>query len=469
MDSRHDLLRSIPSVERVLEQPEIIALEREVPRWAITESARQVLDETRQAISNGHLAEEPRMSDIVASVTTKAHARSKRGIRRVINGTGVVIHTNLGRSIVSDQALKAVEKIGSSYCTLEFDLSSGRRTPRAKTVEDLIKKIVGCDEAFVVNNNAGAVLLALNSLSEDREVIVSRGELIEIGGSFRLPDVMRKSGALMVEVGTTNRTRLSDYEAAVTRSTGAILKAHLSNFEMTGFVESVPAKDLADLAHRENLVMMEDPGSGALIDLSSVGLPREPMPQDALADGVDIVTFSGDKLLGGPQAGIIVGRSTLIDLMKSNPLARALRVGKLTLAVLEETLRHYLEPESLLEHLPALKMLSYPLESIEHRARGAADVLSRKLGHILSISVKKGLSQVGGGSLPSTALETFVIAVSSDEYSADRLVSMLRCCEVPIIARILEGEVLIDLRTVQPSEDELLIEQFAAAFAGGDS
>jgi L-seryl-tRNA(Ser) seleniumtransferase len=408
------------------------------------------------------------MTEIVAEITAKAQAGTRRSFTRVINATGVVMHTNLGRATLSEDAVRAVTEVAGSYSNLEFDLSQGKRTTRNMHVENLLIKITGCESACVVNNNAGAVLLALNSLAEGKETIVSRGELIEIGGSFRLPEVMDKSGTRMIEVGTTNRTRLEDYESAITKSTGVILKVHQSNFDMTGFVESVAIKSLAELAHRKGLIMIEDLGSGALTDLSQFGVEKEPLPQESLRDGVDVVTFSGDKLLCGPQAGIIVGRAEFVDRMKANPLARALRVDKMTLAALEVTLRQYLEPELLLEKLPTLAVIGRSPGELKQRAERVAGNLSAGLSGRARVSVKEVTSQIGGGSLPAACLPSYAVALSSDDISADRIASMLRLCEVPIVTRILEDNVIVDFRTVQPSEDETLTSQILKALAGGD-
>ncbi|MFH1313303.1 MAG: L-seryl-tRNA(Sec) selenium transferase [Candidatus Eisenbacteria bacterium] len=468
MENKRDLLRSIPSVEKVLGNPGLVGLGDRVPRWNIMESTREVLAEIRQSITEGHLREEPRMSEIVEEIVVRAQAGSRRSFTRVINGTGVVMHTNLGRATLSDEAVNAVAEVAGSYSNLEFDLAAGKRTTRNMHVEKLLLKITGCESACVVNNNAGAVLLALNTLAEGKETIVSRGELIEIGGSFRLPEVMDKSGTTMVEVGTTNRTRLEDYERAITKSEGVILKVHQSNFDMTGFVESVAIKSLAELAHRNGMIMVEDLGSGALTDLSQFGVEKEPMPQESLKSGVDVVTFSGDKLLCGPQAGIIVGKAEFVDRMKANPLARALRVDKMTLVALEVTLRHYLEPGQLLENLPTLRMMSCKPGDIRQRADRVAASLSAGLKDRVSVSVKEVTSQIGGGSLPSAGLASYAVALSSGDFSADRIASMLRGCAVPIVARILEDNVIIDFRTVQPSEDETLTSQILKALAGGD-
>jgi L-seryl-tRNA(Ser) seleniumtransferase len=464
---KQELLRRIPSVEKVLEVREIVDLGRELPRWTIAESVRGVLAVLRKSISSGARTGEAEMDEIVSGVRASARRLARRGIRKVINATGVIIHTNLGRSCLSEQAMDAVREVATSYSTLEFDLDEGRRTSRTAHVEKLLCRIVGCDDAFAVNNNAGAVLLALNALAEGKEVIVSRGELVEIGGSFRLPDVMEKSGARMVDIGTTNRTRIEDYEKAITESTAILLKVHRSNFMMTGYVESVSSAALSELAHRSGLLMMEDLGSGALVDLSSLGTTREPLPQEFLRDGADMVTFSGDKLLGGPQAGVIVGRGDLVEKMKKNPLARALRMDKMSLAALEETLRQYLEPDTVAEKVPALKAISTPPAEIKKRVDAFCLMLSKGLGRAAEVTASEGESQIGGGSLPGTGLKTFLVGISRPGLSANEAIVRLRQCAIPVIARIVEDKVILDLRTVQPGEDEILAHQVIDALAAG--
>jgi L-seryl-tRNA(Ser) seleniumtransferase len=466
-EAKAGLLRAIPSVERLLADPLVVELAGQMPRWIVVDSARDVLAEVRQGISEGRLAQQLEPGELARRVGAKARSRSRRAIRRVINATGVIIHTNLGRSLLAERAAAAVAEVARSYSSLEFDLDEGRRTSRTAAVDGLVAKIVGAEDGFAVNNNAGAVLVALNTISSGRETVVSRGELVEIGGSFRLPDVMEKSGALMVEVGTTNRTRIEDYADAVTGRTAAILKVHHSNFAMTGFVESPSLKDLADLAHARGVVVIEDLGSGALADLSKYGIPKEPMPQESVACGVDVVTFSADKLLGGPQAGLVAGKRALVGAMKTNPLARALRLGKTTLAALEETLRIYLEPEDSLGEIPTIAMLSAPLESLERRAREVAKSISSRAGDALKVGVARATSQVGGGSMPSVDIPTFVVTLASDERSADAVVAALRACEVPVIARIMNDQVCLDLRTVLPGDDGLLADEIAADLSAG--
>jgi L-seryl-tRNA(Ser) seleniumtransferase len=467
VDIRQDLLRKIPSVERILEEAQVRDLGDSLPRWAVTDAVRTALAETREGIASGRKSEEPEIQEIVRRVAEIARLISLRGIRRVINATGIVIHTNLGRANLSPEAAAAVQEVATSYSSLELDLETGKRTKRTRHVEGLISRVTGSEDAFVVNNNAGAVLLALNTLADGKEVIVSRGELVEIGGSFRLPEVMDKSGARMVEIGTTNRTRLEDYEKAISPSTAVLLKVHWSNFEMTGFVESVPPRELASLAHKHNLVIMEDLGSGALIDFSQLGIAREPMPQDSFKDGVDVVTFSGDKLLGGPQAGVIGGRGDYIESMKKNPLARALRVDKMVLAALEETLRHYLETDTVLDRIPTLRTVSYGVGDLKPRAEKVAATIAEGAGNAVGAEIAGAESQVGGGSLPTAGLATSVVQLASPRFSPDEITARLRKAEVPIIARIVNDKVIIDMRTVQPSEDETLARMVVTALAGG--
>jgi L-seryl-tRNA(Ser) seleniumtransferase len=454
---KQDLFRKIPSVDVVVESIASSGVSPVTPRWALVDAARQVLGEMRESISSGVVREIPSMDETQRRVLSATESLLRRGVRRVINGTGIIIHTNLGRSPLGEAAIRAVDEIAGGYSSLEYDLEEGGRTSRTQAVEATIRRVVGSEDAFIVNNNAGAVLIALNALAEGRETLISRGEQVEIGGSFRLPDVMDKSGCRRVEVGTTNRTRLDDYARAVTASTACILKVHLSNFEMKGFVESVSTADLAGLAHDRGLVMIEDLGSGALVDLSRFGIRREPMPQDSLAAGVDVVTFSGDKLLGGAQAGIIVGRRELLTRMKRNPLARALRVDKLTLAITEETLRQYLEPDGLSEALPTLRMIALEPEVIERRVDVALKAVSPGIEPDARVDMVETTSQVGGGSLPTEGIRSCALGLSSRHLSPEEIAARLRAAEPPVVARIQDDLVLIDMRTVLPDDDRILI------------
>ena len=465
MEDRQELLRSLPSVEVVVEKLERSSDASSHPRQVMVKAAREVVSELRQGILDGSIKEAPGESGVLDRVRIRLQESRLRGIRKIINATGVIVHTNLGRSLLAEEARAAVDEAVSSYASLEMDLVTGKRTSRTAHVCDLLSGLVGCEGAAVVNNNAAAVMLVLNTLCSGREVVVSRGELVEIGGSFRLPEIIEKSGAKLVEVGTTNRTRLEDYERAVTERTGAILKVHQSNFMMSGFVESVSCADLAKLADKKGLLLIDDLGSGALYDFAEMGIGREPLPQDSLKSGVHIVTFSGDKLMGGPQAGIVLGKGDLVEKCRRNPMARALRVDKVTLAALQATLMLYLDPEHIVERMPTLKMMAAPAEEIRKRAERVAEALSQEAGAAAAISVAEDQSRIGGGALPGSAIPTYVIVISPGETSADDFVLEMRKCEVPVIGRISEDRALLDLRTVNPSEDDLLIKSINGIFA----
>ncbi len=455
---KQELLRKIPSVEQLLDHQRTRHLRSRFPRWVVGDAVRIVISELRERISSGDQTHLPEIDCLIEEIEKRCQRIAQRGTRRVINGTGVMIHTNLGRSLLSSDARRVADEVAGCYSTLEIDLESGKRISRLTHIEALLKRIVGCEAATVVNNNAAAVLLALNTVAEGKEVIVSRGELVEIGGSFRLPEVMRKSGAVMVEVGTTNKTKIDDYKMAITPRTAAILKVHRSNFRMIGFVESVEIRDLADIARSCGIVLIEDLGSGALIDFSKFGLEHEPMPQESLKQGADIVTFSGDKLLFGPQAGIIVGKKELVEAMKSNPLARALRLDKITIAALEATLRHYLEPDRLVDLLPMLRMVCVGIEELMTRAERIKRQVEMALG-FEAIKISRHKCEVGGGSLPGVAIESIALELSSRGVSPEQLSYGLRMCEPPVISRIYNERVLIDLRTVLPEEDSILIDK----------
>jgi len=465
VEDRQELLRSLPSVEVVLEKLERSPDASSHPRQVMVNAAREVVSELRRGILDGSVREAPGEKGVLERVRIRLEESRLKGIRRIINATGVIVHTNLGRSLLAEEARVAVDEVISSYASLEMDLLTGKRTSRTAYVCRLLADLIGCGGALVVNNNAAAVMLVLNTLCSGRDVIVSRGELVEIGGSFRLPEIIERSGATLVEVGTTNRTRIEDYERAVTGRTGAILKVHQSNFMMSGFVESVPCADLAKLAGGKGLLLIDDLGSGALYDFSDLGIGREPLPQDSLRSGAQLVTFSGDKLMGGPQAGIVAGEGDLVEKCRQNPMARALRVDKVTLAALQATLMLYLDPERLVERLPTLRMIAMPAEEIKKRAERVAEAISREAGDTAAISVAEEESRIGGGALPGSAIPTYVVVISPRQISADDFVFRLRKCQVPVIGRISEDRALLDLRTVDPSEDDLIIESINGIFA----
>ena len=373
-------------------------------------------------------------------------------LRRVINGTGVIIHTNLGRSLLSEGATHALAQAGSHYTNLEFNLETGKRGSRYSLVEGIICELTGAEAALVVNNNAAAVLLVLDTLANGREAIVSRGQLVEIGGSFRIPDVMKKSGARLVEVGATNRTHLRDYEEAISEETALLLKVHTSNFRMIGFTSEVPVEEMVDLARKKGLVVMEDLGSGCLIDLSAYGLPKEPTVQEVINAGVDVVTFSGDKLLGGPQAGIIAGKKEVIERVKKNPLNRALRIDKFTLASLENILRNYYDTELALKNVPTIAMLTQAPDLIRNRGRKLLRRLEKKISPDCAVRLVPTVSRVGGGAMPEYSLASWAVELKPRHIGLNVLEQEFRRLTIPVIGRIENEGFLIDLRTVLEQE-----------------
>jgi L-seryl-tRNA(Ser) seleniumtransferase len=462
-----ELFRKLPSVDEVTRDAAVRALSESYGPESVVDATRTVLQRLRQEIASGLLdgdGLELALSGLAGAVERQLRQDLSYSLRRVINATGVILHTNLGRAPLGEGAIEHIAETAASYSNLEFDLASGERGKRDVHVERLFRKLLQNDghesgsagdtrsvSTIVVNNNAAAVLLALNTLAEGGEVIVSRGELVEIGGSFRIPDVMAKSGAILREVGTTNRTRVSDYEHAITERTRLLLRVHRSNFEITGFTEQASTAELVALARKRDIPLMEDLGSGALFDLRSVGIEGEPGVLDSLRAGVDIVTYSGDKLLGGPQAGLISGGSALVARMRSNSLFRALRVDKLIYAALEGTLLAYARGDH--DSIPTLRMMRLTKTEIGERAGRIAEQIQDPK---LRIEVVEGESLLGGGAAPSSSLPTRLLALTCESLSADELAVRLRGSEPPIIARVEDGRVLLDLRTVFPEEDAAL-------------
>jgi L-seryl-tRNA(Ser) seleniumtransferase len=469
IDSSADLCRKLPSVDELQRSSELAALATSEGQAAVTDAARAVLGSLRQEISDGRLdanAVDLALSGLESAIIRRVRQSLKYSLRPVINATGVILHTNLGRAPLPASTLEHIRETAASYSNLEFDVETGERGKRDVHLDRLFRKLL--DEsasagvpargpeagisAIVVNNNAAAVLLALNTLAEGGEVIVSRGELVEIGGSFRIPDVMSKSNAILREVGTTNRTRIGDYEKAINDKTRLLLRVHRSNFQITGFTEQPQIEELVTLARTRSIPFMEDLGSGALFDLRSIGINCEPTVLDSLRQGVDVVTYSGDKLLGGPQAGMLSGRSDLIARMRANSLFRALRVDKLTYAALEATLLAYVKGDH--DAIPALRMMRLSKDEIGQRA----DALAEKINPSrLSLEVIDGESVIGGGAAPSSVLPTRLLAIACEGMSADELSSSLRAAEPPIIARVEDGRVLLDLRTVFPEQDQAIV------------
>lgn len=456
------LLRQIPSVDEILKEPVVQRLLEEHPRWVVVEAVRETLDAHRQhllaCLREGREASVPDLPTVLGQVSRTASHRARPSLRRVINATGVILHTNLGRAPLSLEAQARIREVAQHYSTLEFDLRQGTRGSRQVHVEGLLTRLTGSEAALTVNNNAAAVLLSINTMAEGREVVVSRGELIEIGGSFRIPDVMRKAGGILREVGTTNRTHLKDYEEAMTERTALLLKVHSSNFRIVGFTSEVSLAGLVALGQRRGVPVMMDMGSGALTDLSPFGLTGEPTVEDVMKSGVDLVTFSGDKLLGGPQAGLVVGKRDLIARLRKNPLARATRIDKLSVAALEATLRAYLEGEKGFNTIPAIAMITCPLEEIRQRAERVRSGLARQAHPSVRITIEEHRSEVGGGALPAESLPTFCIAIQSPQVPPHRLEGALREADPAVVGRVKEDKVLLDLRTVREEEVGLLIE-----------
>lgn len=457
----NQLLRSLPGVDRLLELLKKDPYFEDIPRSVQVTSARKEIEILRSKILDSEsMAPHEAVDEVTLLQWVKKRVASylRPNLRPVINATGVVVHTNLGRSLLSDEALENLQRIGGGYSNLEFDLASGQRGSRYSSVEKLICDISGAEAAMVVNNNAGAVLLSLETIASGKHVIVSRGELVEIGGSFRIPDVMAKSGAFLKEVGTTNRTHLRDYENAVDEDTGLLLKVHTSNYSVVGFTAGVSLEEMVALGARCNLPVMEDLGSGTFIDLSDHGLQKEPTVQESIAAGVDLVTFSGDKLLGGPQIGVIAGSKEMLDRIKQNPITRALRVDKLTLAAFESTMRLYHDETMALGKIPTLRMLSMSQELIQANARKLQSLLEDLNDKRLEVRSFDSSSKAGGGSLPLLELPSRCVGIRSKKMSVNRIEKWLRAYETPIIGRIEEDFFMMDVRTIQEGEPEVIVE-----------
>ncbi|WP_300462019.1 L-seryl-tRNA(Sec) selenium transferase [Desulfobacula sp.] len=455
LSDKHMHLKALPGVDHLLELTKKKAPFRDIPRRVILESLRNALDHTRQAI----LADrDPCMTD--DTLLDRAYRLATQKIRSrlvpVINATGVVLHTNLGRALLCEDALDNIQTIAQSYSNLELNIGTGKRGIRYEAVEDLICELTGAQSAIVVNNNAGAVLLALNTIAQDTQVVVSRGELVEIGGSFRIPDVMSKSGCILKEVGTTNRTHLKDYETAISDNTGLFLKVHASNYSIQGFTASVALKDLVVLGKAKTIPVMEDLGSGTLIDFSPYGLPAETTVADSVSTGADVVTFSGDKLLGGPQAGIIVGQKQTIDRIKTNPITRALRIDKLTLAALESTLKLYRDEERAVREIPTLRMLTISFEDICKKADRLFNILQKDIKADVEMDMADMTSRPGGGSFPDLTLPTRCITLRPRHMSVSKLETGMRESTPAIIARIEDNKYILDPRTIQSGQEDII-------------
>nr|WP_286183955.1 L-seryl-tRNA(Sec) selenium transferase [Clostridium sp. CCUG 7971] len=456
----------LPSVDEVLGDKNVIKALEEYPRSLVLDSIRESIDVKRKFIIN--INEDSidnfniKLEDIIEDSLQRIRINYSLSLKKVINATGTVIHTNLGRSLLSESIKEELWNLSSRYSNLEYDLEKGERGSRYTHLTQMIKKLTNAEDVLVVNNNAAAVLLVLSTMAKNKETIVSRGELVEVGGSFRIPNIMELSGTKLVEIGSTNKTNLSDYKSAINEDTKAIMKVHTSNYKILGFTDSVDIEDLSKLGKEYNIPVIEDLGSGVFIDLSKYGLSYEPTVLDSIKSGADIVTFSGDKMLGGPQAGIIVGKKKYIDEMKKNQLTRALRVDKLTICALEATLRMYLDEKKAVENIPTLKMLTLNKSELEEKALKLFNKVN-KLNLDIHISIEDGFSQVGGGSMPIEVIKTKVIAITPNKINVSNLEKRLRLSESHIVARIYDNKYILDVRTIFEDEFDVIASELENA------
>ncbi|MBM4262053.1 MAG: L-seryl-tRNA(Sec) selenium transferase [Deltaproteobacteria bacterium] len=442
-----NLLRELPSVDRLLKHARCEVLLTRFNREYVTQKCRDVLDDLRAQIRQ---AKNPAIDDgaVLDRVELIIAADSRPGHIRVINATGTILHTNLGRALLSQPAIEAMTAVAGNFVNLEYDLAAGKRGRREETLQNLLVDLTGAEAATVVNNNAAAVLLGVNTLADKKEVIVSRGELIEIGGAFRIPEIMAKSGTILKEVGATNRTHPADYENAINEKTALLLKVHTSNYKVVGFTAEVSLEEMVAIGKKHNLPVMEDLGSGALIDLSKHGLPKEPLVSERIQMGADVVTFSGDKILGGPQAGLMVGKKQFIERMNKNHLQRALRCGKLTLASLEATLRLYRQAPDITKVIPTLRAFTRPVGEIRAMGEAVLPKLQAVLGGEFRLSLENSTAQIGSGALPTEELPTVAITIEHNKLNATAIAKKFRSANPPIIGRIKDDRFLLDLRTI---------------------
>lgn len=451
-DQTATLLRELPSIDRLLNHARCAALLTRFNRDYVTQRCRAALDQLRANIrqGKGQLLNDDAILD---QVEAQIELESRPGHIRVVNATGTILHTNLGRALLSQAAINAMVAVAGTPINLEYDLAAGKRGKREETLQQLLIDLTGAEAATVVNNNAAAVLLGLNSLAQGKEVIVSRGELIEIGGAFRIPEIMAKSGAILREVGATNRTHPADYEDAINDNTALLLKVHTSNYKVVGFTAEVTLEQMVAIGRKHNLPVMEDLGSGALIDLSKYGLPKEPLVGERIAAGADVVTFSGDKILGGPQAGLMVGKKELFGKINKNHLQRALRCGKLTLAALEATLRRYRQSPNIVKEIPTLRSFTRPVDDVRAMGQSLLPKLETTLGKDFHLALQDSTSQIGSGAMPTEELPTVVITIENAKLSANAIAKKFRQANPPIIGRIQDDKFLLDLRTIFDAND----------------
>ena len=447
-----NLYKMIPKVDQILDNELIKILLEENSKNLVMESIHEELDSIRSKISNGcdEKIISNKIENLIENIRENLMNKKIFSLRNVVNASGVVIHTNLGRSVLNDEIFENIKKVSIGYSNLEYDLKKGERGSRYSHLNEIIRKITGAEDCMVVNNNAAAVMLILSTMAKGKNVITSRSELVEIGGSFRIPDVCRESGAVLKEIGTTNKTHLSDYENAIDENTAALFKVHQSNFKILGFTESVSSFELNSLKEKYNIPIIEDLGSGVLIDLSKYGLSYEPTVQECIKNGVDVVSFSGDKLLGGVQAGIIVGKKEYIEKMKKNQLTRALRVDKFTLSALESVFSYYIDEESAIAKIPTLNMLTAKVEKLYNKAQKLIECLGKS--NEFSYEIIDIDSEVGAGSLPTQKLPSKAVKVISKSFTENELEEKLRNNKIPIIARIHKGNLIFDIRTIFENE-----------------
>ncbi|CDC50037.1 l-seryl-tRNA(Sec) selenium transferase [Clostridium sp. CAG:58] len=467
MDNRQLLLRGLPKIDELLLDEQLVFFMESTPRSVVVDAAREIIDELRREILSGEREDTPEKDELIAEICDRITGKKKRNLRTLINATGVVLHTNLGRSNLCRAAVESVTAVADSYSNLEYDLKKGARGLRHDHVEKIIAKITGAEAAMVVNNNAAATMLCLSAMAFGKEVITSRGELVEIGGSFRIPEIMEQSGAHLKEVGTTNKTKPSDYRNAYDpEKTGALMKVHTSNYRILGFTQEVTLKEMVDLGKEMNLPVIYDMGSGLMADLTRYGVD-EPTVLDAVNDGADVVLFSGDKLLGGPQGGILIGKKEYIDRMKKHPLARAFRVDKMTLAAMEATFFEYLDMENAKKTIPVLQMITVSREELQNKADRLMEAIKARTD-AFTLGSEPCKDQVGGGSAPTVRLNGIAVSIASETVPAERLERLFRRAETPVIVRVAHDKVLLSVRTIKEEEIETAASAvlFAAAQAG---
>ena len=449
------LLSKIPAINKILMTEEVKQLLDEYPEVFVKDIVKKETENIKSEILNNSLNEVPSMEKIIEKINHSVKKNYKYSLRRVINATGTILHTNLGRSILSESIKENLIDVAFNYSNLEFNLAEKQRGSRYVHLIDIIKRLTGAEDVLVVNNNAAAVMLTLSTLAKDKEIVVSRGELVEIGGAFRIPEIIKLSGGTIQEVGTTNKTHLKDYVNAINENTGILLKVHTSNYKIVGFTKEVTYKELADLAHEKGLVAVNDLGSGQFVDFTSYGLTYEPTVKEVLDSGIDVVTFSGDKLLGGPQAGIIVGKKKYIEAMKKNQLTRALRVDKMTIAALEATFRLYLDEEKALKEIPTLNMISMSMEELKEKAEKFAEKVKETA---FTSEIMEDKAEIGGGSYPGVYLDSVSVKLTHNTRMATEIEGILLEADIPIITRIKENSIIFDMRTLREQEFNLVVE-----------